>query len=561
MSDNFLTRHALRYRGPLLGISVLTLAGSLFSLAIPWLAGQFLGGILQTTPSTGLPILTLLIAVVTVVTVLNIATSVVSARVSERILADMRLDAFTHVQALPLRFHDQHRQGDMLNLLTFEVGNLSSFLSSTLARTPSMVVTAAGAIILLFILDYRVGLVLPVLMPAIYILLRLVGRQLREIGGQVRKAESELLSEAETTLETLAAIKTFVAEERKREAYAGHVENVRLHQLRNQIIISYLSPLIALLCGLTAIAILLLVSQPAPDAEPITGPDLFSILLYAALLTRPVGALAGLYGQFQWAKGILARMEAVMVLEPEDLVSGKSIASGAVGRVVFENVDFAYPGRGPILRSASLAIEAGERVALTGPNGAGKSTLIKLALRLYPLDGGRIYLDNTDVCELSLGYLRSQFGYVPQRAALFDGTVRENIEFSRSQVSDADVQRAIRLAQADAFIDRLPEGLDTRIGDRGVRLSGGQGQRIALARALLADPPILIFDEATSMFDIEAEAAFVQSCLEALDGRTVIFVTHRPASLALADRIVAVGDGICRELSSSEAASLYGRSD
>lgn len=558
MKDNFLLRHALRYRGPLLAISALTLTGSLFALAVPWLAGQFLGGILQPSASSEAPVLLLLIAVVTIVTLLTIATSVISARVSERILADMRLDAFTHVQALPLRFHDQHRQGDMLNLLTFEVANLSSFLSSTLARTPSMLVTAAGAIILLFILDYRVGLALPVLMPAIYVSLRLVGRRLRAIGGQVQEAESGLLSEAETTLETLSAIKTFVAEDRRREAYAGHVENVRVHTLRNQIILSYLSPLIALMCGLTAIAILLIVSRPAAGMEPITGPDLFSILFYAALLTRPVGALAGLYGQFQWAMGILARMEAVMALQPENPASGKIMPTGAKGHLVFENVEFAYPGRAAILRSASLEIQAGERVALTGANGAGKSTLIKLALRLYPLDAGRIFLDGADVTQLSLGYLRSQFGYVPQRAALFDGSVRENIEFGRMQVSEPDVQRAVRLAQAEPFISRLPEGIDTRIGDRGVRLSGGQGQRIALARALLADPPILIFDEATSMFDMEAEAAFVQSCLEALEGRTVIFVTHRPASLALADRIISVEDGTCREVTPAEAASLYG---
>ncbi|MGB3797812.1 MAG: ABC transporter ATP-binding protein [Alteraurantiacibacter sp.] len=558
MSENFLLRHALRYRGPLLAVSALTLASSLFVLAVPWLAGQFLGGILGSTPSTNLPVLTILILVVIIVTVLTIATSVVSAKVSERILADMRLDAFTHVQALPLRFHDSHRQGDMLNLLTFEVANLSAFLSSTLARTPSMMVTALGAIILLFILDYRVGLVLPVLMPAIYILLRLVGRRLRDLGARVRQAESQLLSEAETTLETLAAIKTFVAEDRRREAYAGHVENVRKHNLRNQIIISYLSPLIASMCGLTAIAILLLVSEPAPGAEPITGPDLFSILLYAALLTRPVGALAGLYGQFQWAMGILSRMEAVMAIEPEVRAAGEVFPGSAKGRIVFNEVDFSYPGRAPILQSATLTIEPGERVALTGPNGAGKSTLIKLALRLYQLDAGQIYLDDTDISRLSLEYLRSQFGYVPQRPALFDGSVRENIRFGRTQVSDADMQKAIRLAQAEAFIARLPEGLDTRIGDRGVRLSGGQCQRIALTRALLADPPILIFDEATSMFDVEAEAAFVKSCLESLEARTVILVTHRPASLALADRVLAVEDGSCRELSQEQISAFYG---
>jgi ATP-binding cassette, subfamily B, bacterial len=181
-------------------------------------------------------------------------------------------------------------------------------------------------------------------------------------------------------------------------------------------------------------------------------------------------------------------------------------------------------------------------VALTGANGIGKSTLVRLLLRYYDPQAGRITLDGADIASLQVQALRRQFGYVPQRPLLLNGTIRENIVFGADNRDAASVERAAQMAQAWDFIQRLPQGLETMIGDDGVRLSGGQQQRIALARALYRDPPIYIFDEATSMYDLEGEAAFVESCVTLLKGRTVIIITHRPASLALADRIINLGE-------------------
>jgi ATP-binding cassette subfamily B protein/subfamily B ATP-binding cassette protein MsbA len=177
-------------------------------------------------------------------------------------------------------------------------------------------------------------------------------------------------------------------------------------------------------------------------------------------------------------------------------------------------------------------------VALTGPNGIGKSTLIRLLLRYYDPQSGRILLDEKDIAEVQVQSLRRQFGYVPQRPLLFNGTIRANIAFGADVVDPAALERAVRMAQAHEFISQLPRGLDTEIGDDGIRLSGGQQQRIALARALYRDPPIYIFDEATSMYDLEGEVAFVEACIHCLTGRTVIIITHRPATLALAHRII-----------------------
>jgi ATP-binding cassette subfamily B protein/subfamily B ATP-binding cassette protein MsbA len=242
------------------------------------------------------------------------------------------------------------------------------------------------------------------------------------------------------------------------------------------------------------------------------------------------------------ARGTLARMTEVFGKPREAGYAAERRIERAAGAIAFEQVDFAYPGRPPVLRGIDLAIAAGEVVALTGANGAGKSTMIRLLLRFYDPQAGRITLDGEDIAAIDVQSLRRQFGYVPQRPLLLNGTIRDNIIFGADARDPAQVERAARMAQAWDFIQRLPQGLDTVIGEDGVRLSGGQQQRVALARALYRDPPIYIFDEATSMYDLEGEAAFVEACIALLKGRTVIIITHRPASLALAGRIITVSE-------------------
>ena len=201
---------------------------------------------------------------------------------------------------------------------------------------------------------------------------------------------------------------------------------------------------------------------------------------------------------------------------------------------------FAYPDRPAALHGIDLTIVAGEIVALTGANGAGKSTLVALLMRLHDPCSGRILLDGQDITQIALRDLRRQIGFVPQRDLLFNGTVRDNIGFGLIGAYQDQIEAAARRAQAHDFILTLPQGYETLIGDHGVRLSGWQGQRVALARALLKDPPILVLDEATSMYDLDGESAFVDAAAAALHDRTVILITHRPANLALANRIIAL---------------------
>nr|WP_298925200.1 ABC transporter ATP-binding protein [uncultured Erythrobacter sp.] len=541
MKFEFLWQRAKQFRSELLMISSLTVLSSLAVLAVPWLAGQLLGGVVEGVVQELGQTLGLLIAALVFLTALNIFASIVSSAASLKILNQLRREIYEHVSHMPMSFHDKRGGGDLLALMTYEVSSLSAFLTSTLANAPSMLLTAAGAVLILFLIDPYVAVLIPILVPIFFIFMKLVGRRLRLLARKARKAEVDVMATADTDLSMISAIKAFASEESHRANYAVVTRRSREINFRQARIRAFISPLVALVAALGAIGVLVLGSRSLGSAGQSPG-DLFAFLLYAALLTRPVGGLADIYGSFQTARGTLARLESVLEMQPEaGYLSGRDL-DRADGALAFEQVEFSYPGRPQVLSGINLSIKPGEIVALTGDNGVGKSTLVKLLLRYYEPDAGQITLDGEDISGLQVQSLRRQFGYVPQRPLLFNGSIAKNIAFGQMDVGgdDCDLERAIDLSQAREFIDELPQGIETEIGDNGIRLSGGQGQRIALARALYRDPPIYILDEATSMYDLESEAAFVEDCIDALKDRTVIIITHRPASLALADRVLKV---------------------
>lgn len=537
MKPAFLAARARPFLAELAAISTLSVISAIATLALPWLAGNFVSGVLGDEAIDTGETLALLVLALVGMTAVNIAVAILSELATGRILSGLRRETYDHIQAMPISFHDRSRTGDLLALMTYEVDRLSRFLTSTLAGVPSMLITAIGAVVLLFVLDPAMALVVPVMVPVFFVLLKLMGRRLRLLARRARKAETRLMWMGETDLDMLPAIKAFAVEEHHRKAYHQAVEKARILALRQAQLSAFVGPVVALLAGLAAIIILLVGSEQVAAGTRTPG-ELFAFLLYAALLTRPVSGLADSYGAFQVARGALARLEAVFEKPREPGYNASGRLGRSTGAIAFENVTFAYPGRPPVLTDLSLAIAPGEVVALTGANGIGKSTIIRLLLRYYDPQGGRITIDGQDIASVQVQDLRRQFGYVPQRPLLFNGTIRDNIAFGADVGDPAALERAVAMAQASDFISRLPQGLDTEIGDDGIRLSGGQQQRIALARALYRDPPVYIFDEATSMYDLEGEAAFVEACIRSLGGRTVIIITHRPASLALAHRII-----------------------
>jgi len=532
----FLRHWTSRFRGELALIGGLSLASSAVTLALPWLAAQLAASMVgEASVNLNQTLILLAIALIGLAGT-TILVAILSERASGRILANLRQETHERIVAMPMAFHDRSRGGDLLSLMSHEVENLSTFLTATLARVPSMAMTAAGAFIILFIIDPVLTFTIPILIPPFFIVMKWVGRRLRVLGRQVRRAEVDIVWMAESDIEMLPAIKAFAIEGEHRSRYAAAIEKARLLKLKQVGITAFIGPVVAPIA-----AIVILVTGSAQVQDGARSPsEMFAFLFYAALLTRPVGSLADTYGRFQIAKGTLARLEAVFAMQPEPGYDRKRRIARARGAIAIDAVSFAYSGRPAVLTNVNLAIAPGETIALTGDNGIGKSTVVNLILRFYQPDQGRITLDGVDIADLQVQDLRRQFGYVPQRPLLAYGSIAENIAFGCPDPDPAAIENAARLAQAWEFIEHLPRGMATEIGDGGVRLSGGQRQRLALARALFRDPPIYIFDEATSMFDLDGETAFIQSCADLLSDRTVIIITHRPASLALADRIIKV---------------------
>lgn len=544
-----LVGYAAPYRITLALCALLVLVESAAALSVPALGGLFAQQVLSGTPGRPAAILLLaLLGLFALQGALKFANSFLLGRTSAHILADLRIRVYDHLQALPLKFHHQRRQGDLIALITYEVDRLAGFITGTLVAIVPLLVTVVGAVVLMSRIDMLLALGVSLLVPAFYLVMKILGRRLRPLAQQIQAADATALAIADENIGMLPAIKTFTREALESHRYSRQVGEIRHLSVAQQRIHAALEPAIQFITAAAVLLLLWFASARMGHGE-MSPAELVSFLLYAALLTRPVASLASVYGQTQVARGTLARLQDVLTEPPEPVLQAAHAVPRFRGAIEFRDVHFAYADRPPTLAGLNLDIAAGETVALTGENGAGKSTIAHLLLRLHEPTAGQISIDGIDIASCSLHGLRSQIGIVPQHVLLFNGTIGDNIGFGRPDADSRDIERAARAAQAHAFISDLPQGYDTMIGDHGVRLSGGQRQRIALARALLKDPPILILDEATSMFDPEAEKSFIEECHDSLRGRTVILITHRPASLALADRVFRVQNGIATQAS------------
>jgi ATP-binding cassette subfamily B protein len=544
-----LFEYAWPYRWPLALAGGLMLVQSAASLAVPWLVGQLTTVLFG--PGRAALSLNTMFGVQAALFVgygsLNMGHGYVLDRVEQQVTSKLRVRVYEHLQSLPLDFYHQRRKGEALDLLTYDVETVGSFVGTTLISMAPLVLTCLGAFVMMMRVVWLLAGLVGLTVPLFFLVLKVNCRQVRPLSAELADARARANATAEENFSLLPIIKAFNRETDASTRYHDQVSHLADLNTRHFLLHSRLAPIMQLVSTAGILIVLWLASQKVITGR-LGSAELVSFVMYSLLLTRRMSAFASAYAVLQYARAAMARLLGVLAVVPETQQHSKGTLPRVKGAIEFQQVCFAYAGRPKVFDRLTLTVAPGETVGLTGCNGAGKSTLVNLLMRFSAAQSGKILIDGTDISTVSLASLRTQIGLVPQSVLLFNRSVRDNIAYGRPNATQYGIEEAAHVAGAHDFIIGLPDGYETTIGERGVTLSGGQQQRIALARALLTDPPILILDEATAMFDPAGEDEFVALSEATLTDRTVLLITHRAASLALADRIVLIERGGAREV-------------
>ncbi len=478
------------------------------------------------------------------------------AKVSERSMRDIRLSLYSRLVNLPMTFFDQRRTGELISRITTDVSLLQDTFSVTLAELFRQVVTLLAGTVFLIITTPKLTLFMLATFPVLVVIAMIFGRFIRKLS----KATQDELAAAnvivEETLQSIMTVKSFTGERYEANRYGKGLNRVVDVALKaagfRGAFISFI--IFALFGGI--VAVMWYGASLVSTGEMSIG-DLVSFVLYTTFIGASIAGLGDIYGQVQKAIGSSERVLEILDEEPE---TSSSVVNPLrmQGEVDFGQVAFSYPTRPEmqVLRNINFHISAGGKVALAGHSGAGKSTIIQLLLRFYTAGAGQIKVDGQPIGDWDLKQLRANMGIVPQEVLLFGGSIRENIAYAKPDASEEEIIAAAKKANAWQFIKTFPEGLDTLVGERGIKLSGGQRQRVAIARAILKDPAILILDEATSSLDAESEFLVQEALDELMKGRTTIIIAHRLATIRKVDRIYVLKDGEIVEEGTHEELAL-----
>ena len=479
--------------------------------------------------------------------VLRLAFSVVrrlvAGRVSLGVEFDLRNRMYSHLQSLELGFFDSQQTGQLMSRSTVDLQSVRFFLGYGLIFILQSAVTILVAAGVMIAVNPGLAAVSLAPMPVVIWVAARYGRRNRPASQEVQQRIAELTAEAEENVSGIRVVKAFAREQRQLRRFNGAVKRVFDQSMVSTRLRAFYSPLISFLPQL-GLAGLLLVGGREAIRGSITVGEFVAFYGYVLMLTSPVRMLGIALGMAQRAVASGARVFEILDREPQ-LVSrpGAPTLPPGGGRVDLRRVTFAYDGGDPVLRDVDLDVAAGTTVALVGGTGSGKTTLVMLVPRLYDVRGGAVLVDGADVRDVDVASLRRDVALVSDDAFLFSATLRDNIAYARPEASEAQVLEAARRAGLDGLLEELPDGLDTLVGERGLTLSGGQRQRVAIARALIAEPRILILDDATSSVDATTESRIKDAMREVMAGRTTFIIAHRLSTIALADEIVVLEEG------------------
>jgi subfamily B ATP-binding cassette protein MsbA len=504
-----------------------------------------------------LPLVGVVVAATLVQGVTSFGLTQMLSKAAQRLIADMRRQVQTHVGRLPVAYYDANKTGALVSRIMTDVEGVRNLVGTGLVELVGGLLTAAIALVLMLrISPGMTGVTLASLAVFGLVLYRSFGT-LRPVFRERGKINAEVTGRLTESLGGVRVVKGYRAEDREAAVFATGVGRLLDNVLTTLTSFSVLTLSSTVLLGVVGAAVMYVGARQVL-AGTLTVGGLFTYTMLLGFLVAPMFQVVSIGTQITEAFAGLERTREVLRERPEDADPRRTVALGPLrGEVVFEDVGFAYESGKPVLVGLSFRAEPGTVTALVGPSGAGKSTIIGLIAAFHAPTEGRVLVDGVSLSTVRLETYRSQLGMVLQETFLFDGTIRENVAFSRPDATEAQVLEACRIARVDEFATAFPQGYDTVVGERGVKLSGGQRQRVSIARAILADPRILILDEATSSLDSESEALIQEGLSFLMRGRTTFVIAHRLSTIRRADQILVVEGG--RIVERGTHAALYAR--
>jgi len=464
--------------------------------------------------------------------------------VSERVMADIRGDLYKKFMTLPMVFYDSRRTGELMSRMTSDVSMLQDTMSTTLAEFIRQVTTLLIGILFIFYTTPELSIFMLATLPLVIVIAMFFGKFIRKLS---KRTQDELATSnviVEETLQSIQTVKAFASEFFEIKRYGNSLKKVVDAALKGaKFRAAFISFLIFGMFG--SIVAVMWYGATLVQAGSLTLGGLMSFVIYTTFIGGSIAGIGDMFGQVQKAIGATERILELKEQTSEEIIESESGTVISQASVTYDSIKFAYPTREDVsvLKGISFSIEAGQKVALVGQSGAGKSTIVQLLMRFYEPQSGNIMIEGNDIRNYDLHQLRQHIGIVPQEVILFGGTIKENVKYGKPSATDEEVKASIEKANAMDFIESFPDGLETIVGERGVKLSGGQRQRIAIARAILKDPEILILDEATSSLDAESEY-LVQTALDLLmKDRTTIIIAHRLATIRKVDHIYVLHGG------------------
>ena len=536
------------YRWMLVFGMILLFVSSLVFMLFPYLMGQMVD-IAQGTSKLDLTLGNMgwvLLIVLVAQGLVSYTRVILFAKVSEKGIADVRKALYEKLVSLPIVFFEKSRVGELISRLTADVEQLYSAISITLAEFLRQIIILVVGIVLLAVTTPRLALIMLSSFPVIVIGAIFFGRYIRKLSKERQNHLADTNIILSESMQSINAVKAFTNEWFEIGRYNKSVSNmvkIALKFAQGRALFSVF--IVTILFG----ALFFIVWQAAimVQNDQITAGELISFVAYTAILGGAIAGLGNFYTQLLSAIGATERVREILNTESEIEIKNKP--SGDLvrfkGNIEYKNVHFSYPTREDIavLKGIDFKIKAGQKVALVGPSGAGKSTIVQLLLQFYKIDKGDILLDGKSVFDYNISEYRHNFAIVPQEVMLFGGTIRENILYGKPEASEEEIIEAAKQSNSWEFIASFPEGLDTIVGERGIKLSGGQRQRIAIARAILRNPSVLLLDEATSSLDAESEKVVQEALNNLMEGRTSIIIAHRLATIRDVDCIYVIDNG------------------